>query len=74
MATRILGEELLPHVVELERILRRHDGVTQQQLIELLAARHAIRMGEHAGFVADSRQVLRDFNPARFSANLYRRR
>ena len=67
-----LGEELAPHVEELERVLHRHHPVRQQQLIEILAARHAMRMGEHAHYVADSmhkhvRQVIRDF--IRFTSN-----
>jgi hypothetical protein len=56
----------------LERVLHRHHPVRQQQLIEILAARHAMRMGEHAHYVADSmhkhvRQVIRDF--IRFTSN-----
>jgi hypothetical protein len=61
-----LGAELMPHVEEIERLLRHQDPVTAQQVLELLTARHATRFQGRSRFVAESmhkhvRQILRDF-------------
>ena len=70
--TVTLGAELVPHVEEMERVLHRCDAVTQQNILEVLAARHAMRFQVRSQFVADAmhkhvRQILRDF--VRFAAH-----
>jgi hypothetical protein len=49
----LLRAELLPELEALERLLP-NDGVRSQQLIELLATRHALRMPGHERFVANA--------------------
>jgi hypothetical protein len=51
----VLGAEHLPLLEELWSVLLREpDPVRQQVAIELLTARHAMRLAGHAKFVADS--------------------
>ena len=52
--TVTLGIELLPAIDRLTAALDDYDAVTQQKLIELLAARHARRCGSDVQFVVDS--------------------
>jgi hypothetical protein len=47
-------EEDIPKLKQVIEVLDAYDAVTQQKLIELLAARHALRMTDKAGFVAAS--------------------
>lgn len=52
--TPSLDESLIPAMNRMIAALNEYDPVTQQKLIELLAARHALKMEESADFVAAS--------------------
>ena len=55
MAKTLLGIEHLPLLEDLWEVLRREPNpVNQQVAIELLTARHAMRLADQAKFVADS--------------------
>lgn len=43
MATTILGMDLVPDIEEVLAVLRKHDAVRQQQILELIAVRHCLR-------------------------------
>ena len=66
--TTILGTEHLPLLENLwATLLREPDPVKQQVAIELLTARHALRLKGNARFVADSmhKHVLQILDPNR---------
>lgn len=54
MATTTLEMDLLPLMEPIIEILDRYGAVKQQQVIELLAVRHANRMPSQANFILAS--------------------
>jgi hypothetical protein len=67
MPVTLTAEDYVGLVNRLVAVLNKEDVVKQQAAIELLTMRHALRMGDHALFVADSvhKHVVQLINQAR---------